>query len=54
MLLTFCLAACPLSGIGEGILCMLCTLCSFVLGESGQLVSGCWAGEARNSSSLWQ
>jgi len=30
MLLTFCLAACPLSGTGEGILCMPCTLCLFV------------------------
>jgi hypothetical protein len=44
MLLTFCLAACPLSGTGEGILCMPCTLCLFVLGESGQVVSGCWVG----------
>jgi hypothetical protein len=43
MLLTFCLAACPLSGTGEG-----------VLGESGQLVSGCRVREASNSCSLWQ
>ena len=33
MLLTFCLAVCPLSGTGEGILCMPCTLCLLVLGE---------------------
>ena len=39
MLLTFCLAACPLSGTGEGILCLPCTLCWLVLGESGQLVN---------------
>ena len=45
MLLTFCLAACPFSGTGEGILCRPCTLCLFVLGESGQLVSG--AGSER-------
>jgi hypothetical protein len=49
MLLTLCLAACPLSGIGEGILFMPCTLCLFVLGESGQLVSGCRVREASNS-----
>ena len=42
MLLTFCLAACPLSGTGEG---MPCTLCLLVLGESGQLVMG--AGSER-------
>ena len=47
MLLTFCLAACPLSGAGEDILCMPCTLCLLVLGESGQLVSGCRVREAR-------
>ena len=51
MLLTFCLAARPLSGIGEGMPCMLCL---FVLGESVQVVSGCWVGEASNSCSLWQ
>ena len=45
MLLTFCLAACPLSGTGEGILCLPCTLCLLVLGESGQLVMG--AGSER-------
>jgi hypothetical protein len=64
MLLTFCLAACPLSGTGgEGpckeALCMTCTLCllvlgEMVLGESGQLVSGCRVREASNSCSLWQ
>ena len=54
MLLNFCLAACPLSGTGEGILCMPCTLCWFVLGETGQLVSGCRVREASNSCSLWQ
>ena len=55
MLLTFCLAAaCPLSGTGEGILCMPCTLCLLVLGESGQLVSGCRVREASNSCSFWQ
>ena len=53
MLLTFCLAARPLSGTGEVILCMLCTLCLFVLGESGQLVSGYRVREASNSCSLW-
>jgi len=53
MLLTFCLAACPLSGTGEGIFCMPCTLCLLVLGESGQLVSGCRLREASNSCSLW-
>ena len=45
MLLAFCLAACPLSGTGEGILCLPCTLCLLVLGESGQLVMG--AGSER-------
>jgi hypothetical protein len=55
MLLTFCLAACPIFGIGEGILCMPCTLCLLVLGESGQLVSGCRVREAISSScSMWQ
>jgi hypothetical protein len=54
MLLTFCLAACPLSGTGEDILRMPCTLCLFVFGESGQLVSGCRLREAGNSCSLWQ
>jgi len=54
MLLTFCLAVCPLSGTGEGILCMPHTLCLLVLGESGQLVSGCRVREASNSCSLWQ
>jgi hypothetical protein len=54
MLLTVCLAACPLSGTGEGTLCIPCTLCLFVLGESGQVVSGCWVGEAISSCSLWQ
>ena len=38
MLLTFCLAARPLSGTGEGILCMPCTLCLLVLGESAYKV----------------
>ena len=47
MLLTFCLAACPLSGTGEGISCLPCTLCWLVLGESGQLVSGCRVREAK-------
>jgi len=41
MLLTFCLAACLLSGTREGILCMPCMLCLYVLEESGQLISGC-------------
>ena len=54
MLLTFCLAACPLSGAGEDILCMPCTLCLLDLGESGQLVSGSRLREAGNSCSLWQ
>ena len=40
MLLTFCLAACPLPGTGEDILCMPCTLCLLDFGESGQLVVG--------------
>jgi hypothetical protein len=52
MFLTFSLAACPLSGTGEGIVYMPCTLCLFVLGESGQLVSGCRLREAGNSCSL--
>ena len=51
----FLLGCCPRSGIGEGILCMPCTLlCLFVLGESGQLVSGCRVREASKSCSLWQ
>jgi len=55
MLLTFCLAACPLSGTGEDTMCMPCTLCLLlVLGESGQLVSGCRLRETGNSCSLWQ
>ena len=52
MFLTFCLTACPLSNTGEGILCMPCTLSLLVLGESGQLVSGCRLREAGNSCSL--
>jgi len=40
--------------VPEGILCMPCTLCLLVLGESGQLVSGCRVREASNSCSLWQ
>jgi hypothetical protein len=54
MLLTFCLSACPLFGTGEDILRLPCTHCLFVLGESGQLVSGCRLREAGNSCSLWQ
>jgi hypothetical protein len=55
MLLAFCLAACPLSsGTGEGILCLPCTFCWFVLGESGKLVGVCRVGEERNNCSLWQ
>jgi hypothetical protein len=54
MLLTFCLAACPLSGNGEGILCLPCTLCLLVSGESGQLVIGCRLREAGNSGGLRQ
>ena len=38
MFLTFCLTACPLSNTGEGILCMPCTLCLLVLGESAYKV----------------
>ena len=48
----FCLAVCPLSGTGEGVLCLPCTLYLLVLEESGQLVSGFWVGEASNSCSL--
>jgi hypothetical protein len=51
---TFCLDECPFSGTGEGILCLPCTLCWLVLGESGQLVSGCRVREVSNSCSLWQ
>jgi len=39
----------------KGYLCMPYTLCLLVLGESGQLVSGCRLREASNySCSLWQ
>ena len=51
MLLTFCLAACPLSGTGEGILCLSCTLCWLVFGESGQLASD-WSSDVCSSDLL--